>query len=72
MELGDDREHQVVVPGKAGQVVDQARAEIGPLSQERAGDQRNQLIMTMSESRGEQLAVEQLPERAFDLGIERY
>ena len=51
---------------------DTARAEIGPLSQERVRDQRDELIRTMSESRGEQLAIEQLPERGLDLGIERY
>ncbi len=48
-----------------------ARAEIGPLSHERIRDQRDELIRTMSESRGEQLAVEQLPERGRDLGLER-
>jgi hypothetical protein len=42
---------------------DSARAEMGPLSQERARDERDELIRTMKESRGEQLAIEQLPER---------
>ena len=52
---------------------DTARAEIGPLSHERAHDQRDELIRTMSESRGEQPGIEQLPERGLpDLGIERY
>ena len=51
---------------------DTPRAEIGPLSQERVRDQRDELIRTMSQSRGEQLAIEQLPERGLDLGIERH
>ena len=40
---------------------DTARADIGPLSHERLRDQRVELIRTMSESRGEQLAIDQLP-----------
>ena len=51
---------------------DPARAEIGPLSHERVRDQRDELIRTMRESRGEQLAIEQLPGRRLGLGIERY
>ena len=51
---------------------DTARAEIGPLSQERARDQRDELIRTMHEGRGEQLAIDQLPERGLDLERERY
>ncbi len=50
---------------------DTARSDIGPLSQEVVRDQREELIRTMSESRSEQLAVEQLPERRIELGIER-
>ena len=50
---------------------DTARAEIGPLSHERLRDQRVELIRTMNKSRGEQLAIDQLPERGLDLRIER-
>ena len=50
---------------------DTARADIGPLSEERVRDQRDELIRAMNESRGEQLAIDQLPERGLNLGIER-
>ena len=52
---------------------DLARAEIGPVSEERVRDQREILLATMAESRAEELASEMLAltqERRRDLGRE--
>jgi ATP-dependent exoDNAse (exonuclease V) alpha subunit len=54
-----------------GEIRDDERAEIGPTSADRARDQRAELVRAMSTSRADALAIDQLPERQLDRGLER-
>jgi conjugative relaxase-like TrwC/TraI family protein len=53
-----------------GQIRDQERAEIGPTSADCARDQRDELVRAMKTSRADALAIDQLPARQLDRGLE--
>ena len=55
-----------------GERRDEERAKIGPVTEERVRDQRQELVRTMGESRAEPLAIEQLSQdRGLGLDLER-